>query len=72
MKYTIPIALTFLLGSCTEGTQANGSEAEGELELPTADEVDAIDAEADAAAAQITEENADDALESLEAELGDQ
>ena len=28
MKYTIPIALTLLLGSCTEGTQAGGSEKE--------------------------------------------
>lgn len=72
MKRThLPLLLCGLLvASCTEKKEELQSEVTESVDLmPTEAEVQAINSSAEEAASTITEENADDALGALEAEL---
>lgn len=71
MKRMLPLAAALVLAACTNDPDGAGDALpeDAAAPLPTTDEVEAIEAAAEEAAASVTEENADETLEALEAAI---
>ena len=73
MKHISLITAALALAACThDRTDAGGPAADAAAPLPTTEEVQAIDADAQKAAADVNAENADAKLDELERALADE